>query len=509
MIGGHDTLGSLTLRNARLRANHPAIVFEDRVVTHGEFAARACRLANALLAMGVRRGDRVAILAQNCPEYMETYAAGELAGFITVTINFRLAPAEIAYILQDSRPRVLICEHQFGGRLPAEVASLVSRVVRFGGPDAELEDICANASAEPSAFQVSGGDTAFIIYTSGTTGRPKGVMLTHAGQVQAAHICAFESGVRPEDRFAMPMPLYHIGAKNLWLMNSTMGVTILLHRLFRPQDFFDSLHAHAATSTLLAPTMINDLLTHTPASADTLPALKRIMYSAAPMPEPLLRRAIKAFGPIFAQVYGMTESGGPGCVLHAQDHQPDGPRHEARRLTSAGQPMALTDVRIMRPDGTFALAEEKGEIVIRGPAVMAGYWNNHVATAETLVDGWLHTGDAGFADEAGFVFLVDRIKDMIVSGGENIYSREVEDAVASHPAVLECAVVGAPEPRWGEQVVAFVVLRAGAQASEADIIAHCRECIAAFKRPRIVRFVAELPKLPNGKVEKYKLRQGL
>ena len=195
-------------------------------------------------------------------------------------------------------------------------------------------------------------------------------------------------------------------------------------------------------------------------------------------------------------------------MLHAHHHDPDDAASLAR-LPSAGQPMVSTDVRVMRPDGTFAAAGETGEIVIRGPAVMAGYWNNHAATAEALVDGWLHTGDAGRADEAGFVFLVDRIKDMIVSGGENIYSREVENALMSHAGVLECAVVGAPHPRWGEQVVAFVVRRAGQAPDEAELIAHCRALIAAYKRPQQVRFVEELPKLPNGKIEKYKLRAPL
>ena len=205
----------------------------------------------------------------------------------------------------------------------------------------------------------------------------------------------------------------------------------------------------------------------------------------------------------------MTESGGPGCVLHAHHHAIDADAAAAARLGSAGQPMISTDVRIIRPDRSFADAGEIGEIVIRGPAVMLGYWNNHAATSDTFVEGWLHTGDAGRADAEGFVFLVDRIKDMIVSGGENIYSREVENALMSHPDVLECVVVGAPSPRWGEQVVAFVVRRKDRPASEADLIAHCRTQIAAYKRPQKVVFVDELPKLPNGKIEKYKLRAPL
>ena len=421
MNAGDLTIGDFTLRNARLRGEHPAIVFEDRVITHAAFAQKACRLANALISLGVRHGDRVAILAQNCPEFMEVYAAGEIGGWITVTINYRLAPAEIAYIIGDSRPCVVICESQLVEKLGDDARRPLRHVVTFGGPgpDHDYETLCAKAPPTPPPARVRGDDIAFLIYTSGTTGRPKGVMLDHAGQVEAARICALEAGVRPTDRFAMPMPLYHIGAKNLWLMHALSGATILLHRAFRPAELFAAMRADRATSTLLAPTMLSDLLEQTPANRDTLPDLRQIMYSAAPMPQALLRRSLQAFGPIFTQVYGMTESGGPGCVLHAHHHDPDDEAALAR-LPSAGQPMISTDVRVMRPDGNFTEPGETGEIVIRGPAVMAGYWNNHAATAEALIDGWLHTGDAGRADEDGFVFLVDRIKDMIVSGGENI-----------------------------------------------------------------------------------------
>jgi acyl-CoA synthetase (AMP-forming)/AMP-acid ligase II len=321
-------------------------------------------------------------------------------------------------------------------------------------------------------------------------------------------ISAFDASVRPTDRLALAMPFYHIGAKNQWLSHSLFGCPIILHRAFRPEPFLASLRDHAATVTLLAPTMLGDLL-DLGCDRASVPSLQKLFYSAAPMAEQLLRRGIAAFGPIFAQIYGMTESGGPGCALHAHQHILEGPPEVVRRLRSAGQPMTGCEVRVIGPDGKECPAGQPGEIVIRSEALMAGYWNNHAATIEAMGDGWLRTGDLGEADCEGFIFVIDRIKDMIVSGGENIYSREVENALMSHPAVAEVAVVGAPDERWGEIVMAFVVTRTGQAIEADDVIAHCRDRIASYKRPRVVKFVDALPKLPNGKIEKFKLRAPL
>jgi acyl-CoA synthetase (AMP-forming)/AMP-acid ligase II len=505
-----QTLGSITLRNWRLRSSAPAIIFEGRTITHRELAERAFRLANALGRLGVGRGDRVAVLAQNCPEYMEAYAAGELGGWTTVTINYRLAAPEISYILGDSRPRVLIYETELADRLDGQALGALQHVLVIRGDRAasNYEQALAAAVPEPPASAVVGEDIAFLVYTSGTTGRPKGVMLTHRGQMRSALISAFEALVRPTDRLALAMPFYHIGAKNQWLSHSLFGCPVVLHRAFRPEPFLAALREHSATVTLLAPTMLRDLL-DLGCDRTSVPSLQKIYYSAAPMPEPLLRRAIAAFGPIFAQIYGMTESGGPGCALHADQHVLDGPPNVVRRLRSAGQPMTGCEVRIAAPDGSPCPPGVPGEITIRSEALMAGYWNNHAATAETIKDGWLRTGDFGETDEEGFVYVVDRVKDMIVSGGENIYSREVEDALLSHPQIADAAVVGAPDERWGEIVTAFVVKRPGSALTADDVINHCRERIAGYKRPRAVKFIDALPKLPNGKVEKFKLRTPL
>lgn len=505
-----NTLGSLTLRNLKLRPDASAIYFEGRVITHRQFADRVFRLANALIRQGVKRGDRVAILAQNCPEYMEAYAAGELGGWTTVTINYRLVAQEIAYILHDSGANVLINDGQFGGEVSNLDLHHLDHVVTFqgSGPDLDYEKIVAAAPATPPDIAIDPDDVAYLVYTSGTTGRPKGVMLTHRGQMRSALMSAFDALVGPTDRLAIAMPFYHIGAKNQWLSHSLCGCPIILNKAFRPHAFVEDMRQHAATVTLLAPTMIGDLL-NLGCDRSSLPALQKLFYSAAPMTEPLLRRGVAAFGPIFTQIYGMTESGGPGCTLQAHQHILEGPPEVVRRLRSAGQPMTGCEVRILASDGRVCETGEGGEIAIRSEALMTGYWNNHAATVEAMGDGWLRTGDLGEADEEGFIFVVDRVKDMIVSGGENIYSREVENALTSHPAVAEAAVVGAPDERWGEIVTAFVVKRPGYEIAADDLIVHCRQHMASYKRPRAVKFIDVLPKLPNGKVEKFKLRGAL
>ena len=504
-------LGNLILRNLQLRRDEPAIVFEGRTITHGEFAGRSFQLARALQRLGLRVGDRLAILAQNCPEYLEVYAAGELGGWTTVTINYRLSEPEVAYILSDSRPKVVVCEAPLLDRLSEATRRTLEHIITFGGegPDVDYETALAAEEPMAPAMDFASETIAYLIYTSGTTGRPKGVMLSHRSQLWSAYVSAIDMGVRPTDRVGVAMPLYHIGAKNTCLTRSVHGCTVVLHRAFRVEPFFKSMQDYRVTETLLAPTMLNDLLDAYPDARQALPSLVKVFYSAAPMPEAILRRSMKALGPIFAQVYGMTESGGPGCILHQHQHILDGPPEVVRRLNSAGQPMTGCDVRVRRPDGSDCTAGERGEIVIKSEGLMQGYWQNDAATRETIRDGFLHTGDMGEVDDAGFVYVVDRLKDMIVSGGENIYSREVENALSSHPAVLEAAVVGGPDERWGETVVAFVVRRPGEIVSAEEITAHCVKTVASYKRPREIRFVESLPKLPNGKIEKYKLREPL
>ncbi|HLI27136.1 MAG TPA: long-chain fatty acid--CoA ligase [Chloroflexota bacterium] len=504
-------VGDIVERNARLSPHQPAVVCGTRRLTHAALAERARRLANALHARGLRRGDRVAVLAQNCPEYLEAYAASELSGFITVTVNYRLAPPEVAFILQDSQPAALLFEAPYAALVAQVRPSLAAQLhyVSIGEAIAwaeEYEALLASAATGPLAERPGGEDTVYLMYTSGTTGTPKGVCLSQRAMAHMALVTSLESDVVPTDRVLLTMPLYHIGAKCTQLAYHLRGCMVVLHRTFDPRAVLETIATERITATLLAPTMLRALLDLPDFDRYDRSSLRSVFYSAAPMPVDLLRRGIAAFGPIFMQLYGMTEIGAIGTGLHKHQHVLDGDPIAVRRLASAGQPLVTCEVRVVRDDGTDCAPGEPGEVLVRSPAVMQGYWNNPAATAEVLHDGWLHTGDIGTLDAEHYLFIVDRKKDMIVSGGENIYPREVETALETHPAVREAAVIGVPDEYWGEAVKAFVVLAPGASVTEAELIEHTRRQIASYKKPRSIEFVSDLPRLPNGKVRKSMLR---
>ena len=507
----HDTpevLGDVFERNAHYYPGRPAVVFEGRRTTYGEFAGRVRRVANALVAGGLQRQARFAILAQNCPEYFEAVGAAELAGFIAVTLNWRLAVPELVQIVTDCTPTVLIFEAQFAAQAQALRQHGIQRLIVIGdGPDwaERYEDLVATAPETRPVPRPEPGDGVYLIYTSGTTGRPKGVLLSHRAILSSGLVLSRELGMRPTDRMLIVMPLFHIGGKINQIANMMTGSTIYLHRAFDADAMLACIERDRITTAHFAPAMVRTLLDHPGLAGFRKDSLHAIQYASAPMSVALLREAMAAFGPIFTQVYGMTECV-VGTVLHAHDHLPDGTPAQARRLASAGQPFFDHAVRVVRPDGSECEPEEIGDILIKGASVMNGYWNNSTATVEAVRDGWMHTGDVGFFDSEAFLFIVDRKKDMIVSGGENIYSREVEEALLTHPAVLAAAVVGVPDARWGESVKACVVLRPAMAASEAELIEHCRAQIASYKKPRSVDFLEELPRLFNGKVDKKLLR---
>jgi acyl-CoA synthetase (AMP-forming)/AMP-acid ligase II len=508
---GTETLGEFVERNLMDRADKPALIYQGRTFTYGEQCGRALRLANALYRRGLRRQHRVAILAQNSNAYIETYAASEVAGYITVAVNYRLSPAEILYILKDSQPAALIFDSEYGAvvdGLRAQLPEIRHYIaIGEGAPDwaEDYERVLADAPADMPPIRAKPDDIAFIIYTSGTTGRPKGAMLDHRGQVGFIHIQAVELHTSPDDRIFLVMPFYHIGAKCNQLAYSSRGATVILHRAYDIRAVAKSLQDDRATAAHLAPIMVQDLLDLPDLKSYDHSALKNVQYASGPMSVAQLKRALAAYGPIFLQIYGMTETG-LGTVLYPHEHVLDGTPEQRRRLGSAGQVPLGYKVRVVRDDGTECAPEERGEILIKGPGLMRGYWNNHPATIAAVEDGWMHTGDVGLFDEDRFLYVLDRKKDMILSGGENIYPREVEEAIYAHPAVAEVAVIGVPDDRWGEAVKAVVALKPGSKASEADIIDHCRTLIASYKKPKSVDFVDALPRLPNKKIDKKVLR---
>ena len=502
-------LADVLERNAHYFPGKTAVVFEDRRVNYAELATRVRRLANVLTSWGLQRQARFAVLAQNCLEYFEAVGAAEMTGLIAVTLNWRLSAPELAQIVADCTPTVLIFEARFGAQAEAlRRQGSIERFIVIGSATdwAESYDaLLAAASDAPPCLRPQPEDGVYLIYTSGTTGRPKGVLLSQRAILSAAISISWEQGVRPDERMLIVMPLFHIGAKINQLANLVLGTTIVLHRAFDPAAVLRTIEEERITCVHLAPIMVRSLLDSPDLARFRRDSLRSIQYASAPMSVALLREAMAAFGPIFTQVYGMTECV-VGTILHAHEHRPDGTAAEARRLASAGQPFFDHAVRVVRPDGSDCAAEEIGDILIRGPSLMTGYWNNSAATVETLRDGWMHTGDVGFFDAECFLFIVDRKKDMIVSGGENIYSREVEDALLTHPAVLQAAVIGVPDARWGESVKACVVLRPDCSAGEDELIAHCRDLIASYKKPRSVDFLDALPRLFNGKIDKKALR---
>jgi acyl-CoA synthetase (AMP-forming)/AMP-acid ligase II len=504
-------VGDIIRRNASLYGDQIGLVFEGRRFTHREFARRTYRAANALLTLGIRPQERVAMLARNCSEVLEVFGAGEVAGFVTVNLNHRLSVPEIVDICTDAQPSVFVFEPDFAEAAAAlrERVPGIRHFICIGGTAAgaaDYETTLASASDAEPAVRASPDDIAYLIYTSGTTGRPKGVVWRHRAMIEAVRTLTLEGSALEPVTALIVMPLFHIGARIESLSFLLLGGAIVLHRAFDAVAALETIARERITAIHCAPIMVQRMLEVPNRAAFDTSSLQHVRYASAPMPVPLLKRALEAFGPIFGQVYGMTECLG-GTTLKPRDHVVDGSEKAMRRLASAGRPYLGTDVRIVRIDGSDAAPGETGEILLRSPATMSGYWNNAAATAQSLRDGWFHTQDLGHVDEDGFLFIVDRMKDMIISGGENIYSWEVEESLRHHPAVADVAVIAVPGGEWGEAVKACVVVRDGMAVSEDELIAHCRARIASYKKPRSVDFVPALPRLFNGKVNKKALRE--
>jgi len=507
-------LGEIFERNAALFSDQTAIYFNNQEVTHATLLARAYQLGNVLLSLGLRRQDRVAILAQNCVETLELIAATGLTGITSVGLNYRLSAREQVHILQDSAPSAWIFEAQYAERVQEVCASLATLpiLICIGTPTHTLTNtyqdyaqlVSQAASTRPTLIARE-QDTIFLVYTSGTTGQPKGVMHSQRTQLEQTKNCSNIFAASPQDCALLVMPFYHLGAISIYLSYAWAGGAVAVHRAFDASQVLTALAQLPITAAHLAPIMIQTLLDAPIEQLNQPNRLHTVIYSSAPMPVPLLKRAIQQFGQIFMQVYGMTESM-LGTCLYKHQHMLEGKPHDIKRLASAGQPYFGCHVVLRKDDGSPCSTREVGEITILSDATMQGYWNNSIATHQTLRDGWCYTGDMGYFDENNFLFLVDRKKDMIISGGENVYSREVEEALLTHAAVFETAVVGVPDEKWGESVIAFVVCR-GARPTPLELVDHCRTQIASYKKPKYVAFIEALPRVAStNKVDKKALR---
>ncbi len=494
-------------RAADVHGERPALALGSEVVcNYGELVRRAAVLAGGLRErLGLRPGDRVALIMRNVPDYVTLLLAGWHAGLTMVPVNAKLHPREFAYILDHSGTRVAF--------VTADLGEAVADVPRDLAPERMIElgsrDHANLLAADPvPAAEVAADDVAWLFYTSGTTGRPKGAMLTHRNllAMTLAYFADVDQ-IAPGDAILHAAPMSH-GSGCYILPHAAQAACQVVPESggFDPAEIFALWRCWQGVTLFAAPTMVKRLTEH-PAAQSEHPGLKTIVYGGGPMYLADLERAHEMFGHRLAQIYGQGES--PMCItaLNKAAHADIAhPRHR-ERITSVGSAQIVVEVKVADADDRALPPGEPGEVLVRGMSVMRGYWRDPDATAATLRGGWLHTGDVGVMDPDGFLTLRDRSKDLIISGGANIYPREVEEVLLEHPAVREVAVVGKPDPEWGEVVVAFVVPAAGQSLDAADLDAHCLERIARFKRPKGYRFIATLPKNNYGKVLKTELRR--
>jgi len=487
---------------ARLRPDDLALTFGEQAFTWGQWRMRVLRLTGALRSAGVRAGDRIAVLDLNHIATVELTLAASALGAATVPANFRLSPDQIRYILSDCRPVMLFVGAGFADVAAAAGAdTLVPRLIALD----EYEAFLAAGQPDPGA-NVEPDDVCLVMYTSGTTGRPKGAQLTHRGVVAHSAACCAVMAIGPAVTTMVAMPLFHVGGSGYALLGIYGGARTILVREPTPAALFGAI-ASGATHTFIVPTVIHGILAAGSQAIAAFGGLRSISYGAAPMPLPMLRQALDAWPETdLVQVYGMTEIAGVATLLTGAAHRD--PAHP-ERLASGGLPLPGVEARIVDPVTLEDVKPgQKGEIWFRSAQVMRGYLNQPEATAEAkTADGWLRSGDIGRTDDAGFVYVLDRVKDMIITGGENVYGPEVESVLDACPGVSEGVVIGVPDERWGEAVKAIVVRAPGAELSADDVIGFCRARLAHFQCPTSVDFVADLPRSATGKVLKRTLRE--
>ncbi|MFU8815086.1 MAG: fatty acid--CoA ligase [Pseudomonadales bacterium] len=511
-LDGVATLGDLTRFHARARGDQQAMLFEGRSTSYGQLDLQANRVANGLLADGLKAGARVGFMDKNSDDFYRLVFGCAKAATVSVGINWRLAPPEVAYILNDSRAQILFVGPDFyplAEQVADQVPSL-QRIIAMAPGHARwqfFDDWLDEQSDADPQIPVATDDVAIQMYTSGTTGHPKGVQLMHR--------CFFDLWRQPpaddmafndwseSDVNLVAMPSFHIGGVGWGLMGLRPGARNIVVREFDPGVTLDMIAQHGISKLFLVPAAIRMVLQHPQARHTDYSSVRFICYGASPIPLDLLREAIEVFQCGFVQLYGMTETTGSATYLPPEDHAVAG----NDRMRSAGKPFPGVRIKVVDEQGEPVPARQVGEICIASPVNMLGYWNLPEATHSTLVDGYVHTGDAGYLDEDGYVYVHDRVKDMIVSGAENIYPAEVESALFGHPAVADVAVIGVPDERWGEAVKAMVVCKPGAEVTVEELLGFARQRIAGFKLPKSIDFIDDLPRNPSGKILKRELRK--
>jgi len=496
---------------ARVMPQKTALIEGGRKISFAELDASSNRFARALEQEGVRPGSVIGFIGKNSIEFFDVLFGGNKAGCTVLPLNWRLAAPELVPIVDDAQPAVVFAATEFMPLLDSVLkdAAKPCKVVAFdsGGPGSGLADWYGTAAATDPGYPQERGDIALLMYTSGTTGKPKGAEMSHRG-LDYMRLCeslepAFQW--RDDDVLLMVMPNFHLLGASLPVQSLYNGSTVSILPMFDPGKLLSLVQSDRPTILVLAPTVIQMILDHPDAQRTDFSAVRLTMYAGSPINAQLLKRAMLEMKCDFMQFYGATESLGAITILRPEQHDLE----QEGKLRSCGTPLPLIELRIVNEAGTEVADGEIGEFQVRSPALFVGYRNQPEATAAVLREGWYRTGDAGYRDKDGLLYIVDRIKDMIVTGGENVYSAEVEQAIQKHPAVAMSAVVGAPDPRWGERVTAIVVLKKGSSATAQDLEQHCRTLIAGFKVPKDIKFADALPISPAGKVLKRVLRDAL
>lgn len=483
------------------RPDATALIAGERTATFAELDARSNRVAQALRAAGVAFGDRVAFIEKNGIEFFEVACALSKLGAVVVPVNWRLAPPEMLHIIDDSGARVVIVGTEFFGHVEAIEDRLTATLVAVGAHPRwpAFDEWTASYPAEDPCVTTRPDDLTFLMYTSGTTGSPKGVMLSNDNYFCKATGIADKWRFDADSVSLAVMPMFHMAGSGWAFVGLCEGARTVVLRDVDPAAVLDAVARHDITNMLLVPVVIQRLLNTPGVEATDFSALRAIVYGASPITDDVLVRALERFDCDLLQVYGQTETTGSITQLD---------RHDPELLRSCGKPFPWVQVRIVDDAGRDVPTGTVGELWTRSRQNMRGYWNNPAATAATITpDGWLKTGDAGYVDREGYVYLHDRVKDMIVSGGENVYPTEIENVLMTHPDVADVAVIGVPDPAWGEAVKAIVVPAADSSPDEADLIAYARDRLAGFKLPKSVSFADDLPRTPSGKILKRALRE--
>lgn len=507
------TYADIIYRNALLYHDKEAFIYGSKRITFSEFNIRINSLINALLSMGVKKGDVIGILSWNCLEFADVFGAAMKGGFIASPFSPRLQINELDYLINYSEADVLFVGSELFDKVDL-IRSHLPKVKIFisfekNHPDMiNYNELLMNYSSDEPDVQVTVDDPLYIFYTSGTTGVPRGALYTHRRKMEDTRTYAQVLGAEVGDKHVMIMPLFHIGGHaQFWTFFYAGGSNVIM-KFFDPEETLRIIQVERATDIHVVPTHLVSMFSLPNFEDYDLSSLKRIWYAASPMPLEILKNAIKRFGPILIQGYGQTESGPLVSYLTKQAHNVlENPIEEQKILASCGQPCHGVHIRIVDEKGDDVAPDELGEIIVQGEQIMIEYWRRPEETRQTIIDGWLHTGDIGRYDERGYIYIVDRKRDMIISGGENIYPREVEEVLYQHPAVKEVAVIGVPDPYWVERVHAVVVPKEGMTVSSEELIEFCKQRIARYKAPKSVEFVDSLPKTPSGKILKREIRE--